>query len=77
MSYSNDSGSQHQVPDTFKLLYSPENIAVRVREPGGEIARWCRAVRDQTGSDVVAIPVLRAAIYFFSDLPGVYGMKPA
>jgi hypoxanthine phosphoribosyltransferase len=68
VSYSNDSGSYHQVPETFKLLYSAEAIAARVRELGGEISRWCRSVRDQTGKDVVAIPVLRGAIYFFSDL---------
>ncbi len=68
MSYSNDSGSHHQVPEAFELLYSAESIASRVRELGGEVGRWCRSVRDSTGRDVVAIPVLRGAIYFFSDL---------
>ncbi len=68
MSYSNDSGSHHQVPETFKLLYSAESIASRVRELGEEVSSWCRGVRDSTGRDVVAIPVLRGAIYFFSDL---------
>lgn len=68
MSYSNDSGSHHQVPETFQLLYSAESIARRVGELGEEVSRWCRSVRDQTGRDVVAIPVLRGAIYFFSDI---------
>lgn len=68
MSYSNDSGSRHQVPETFKLLFPPEVIATRVGELGQDISRWCRCVRDETGKDVVAIPVLRGAIYFFSDL---------
>jgi hypoxanthine phosphoribosyltransferase len=68
VSYSNDSGSHHQVPETFKLLYSAEAIAHRVRDLGQEVSGWCRSVRDQAGRDVVAIPVLRGAIYFFSDL---------
>lgn len=68
MSYSNDSGSRSQVPETFKLLYTPEQIALRVRELGEEISPWCLSVQQDTGRDVMAIPVLRGAIYFFSDL---------
>ena len=68
MSYSNDSGSRHQIPANFKLQYSRAEIASRVKELGREIDDWCKSVWADSRTDVVAIPVLRGGIFFFADL---------
>ena len=68
MSYSNDSGSRHHIPANFKLQFSQERINSRVKELGAEIDQWCKSVWAESRTDVVAIPVLRGGVYFFSDL---------
>ena len=68
MSYSNDSGSRHHIPANFKLQFSEERIHSRVKELGTEIDEWCKSVWAESRTDVVAIPVLRGGVYFFSDL---------
>ncbi|MFO0416538.1 MAG: phosphoribosyltransferase [Pseudomonadota bacterium] len=68
MTQSSEANKHHRVPDSLKLLYSAQEIQARVSELGAEVSRWCRAVREDSGKDVVAIPVLRGAIFFFADL---------
>jgi len=68
VSYSNDSRSHHQVPAHFTPLFTAAAIAERVKELGRELSTWCRSVRDTTGRDVLAVPVLRGGLFFFSDL---------
>ena len=68
MSYSNDSGSRHHIPANFKLQFPQDRIHSRVKELGAEIDEWCKSVWAESRTDVVAIPVLRGGVYFFSDL---------
>jgi hypoxanthine phosphoribosyltransferase len=66
--YSNDTGSRRQLPAHFKLQFSRDEIARRVKEVGAEIDAWCASVWADSRTDVVAIPVLRGGIFFFADL---------
>ncbi len=68
MSYSHDTGSQRQIPANFKLQYSKDEIASRIKELGAEVDAWCQSVWADSRTDVVAIPVLRGGIFFFADL---------
>ena len=68
MPYSNDTGSRRQLPAHFKLQFSQDEIARRVKEVGAEIDAWCASVWADSRTDVVAIPVLRGGIFFFADL---------
>ncbi len=68
MPYSNDTGSRRQLPAHFKLQFSRDEIARRVKEVGAEIDAWCASVWADSRTDVVAIPVLRGGIFFFADL---------
>lgn len=56
------------IPASYELVYSAEQIASRVSILGKEVSAWARDVRSKSGADVVAIPVLRGGIFFFSDL---------
>lgn len=68
MSYSNDSGSARRIPANFQLQFSRQEISARVKELGAEINQWCSSVWAESRTDVVAIPVLRGGVIFFSDL---------
>jgi hypoxanthine phosphoribosyltransferase len=56
------------LPAHFKLQFSRDEIARRVKEVGAEIDAWCASVWADSRTDVVAIPVLRGGIFFFADL---------
>ena len=56
------------VPDHFKLQYDRPMIDARVAQLAHEISPWARACANQSGNDVVVIPVLRGAMFFFADL---------
>ena len=62
------SGNALKIPAYLKLLYSSSDITSRVAELGAEIGRWAESVYEKSGKDVLAIPVLRGGIFFFSDL---------
>ncbi len=57
-----------KLPDTFKKIYSKDQIADRAAAIGGEITAWAHSVSEDTGQDVLAIPVLRGGIFFFADI---------
>ena len=56
------------IPSHYERIYSAADIARRVHELGAEIAAWSEDVWTRTGKDVLAVPVLRGAIFFFADL---------
>lgn len=68
MSYSKDIGSARQIPAHFSPVFSERDISQRVKALGEEIGIWCRGVWEDSHTDVLAIPVLRGGIFFFSDL---------
>ncbi len=68
MVYSNDTGSGSRIPAHFSVLFSEREIASRIRALGTEISSWCEGVWKDSHTDVLAVPVLRGGIFFFSDL---------
>lgn len=61
-------GGECDIPENYDRIYTSEQIAGRVKALGVEISNWARKVRVETGRDVVAVPVLRGGIFFFSDI---------
>jgi len=57
-----------EVPSHYRLQYSTDDIQRRVGELGEEITGWAREVYENSGQDVVGIPILRGGIFFFADL---------
>lgn len=68
MTYSNDIGSERQIPAHFSIKFSQREIEQRVKVLGDEIGSWCKGVWQDSHTDVLAIPVLRGGIFFFADL---------
>ena len=56
------------VPTNFKLLYTSSQITERIAQLGEDIGVWAREVWEQSHTDVIAIPILRGGVYFFTDL---------
>jgi hypoxanthine phosphoribosyltransferase len=56
------------IPKHFSPLFSPLAIREAIARLGGEISEWSREVWEESGRDVVAVPVLRGGIIFFGDL---------
>lgn len=56
------------IPQRFLPLYEPHTIREAVARLGKDISAWTREVWDASGTDVVAVPVLRGGIIFFGDL---------
>ena len=56
------------IPENYQPLYQPTDIAQRIRHLAGEISPWIKEVSDRSGKEVVAIPILRGALFFFADL---------
>ncbi len=56
------------IPNEFTLIFPAARIAERTRELGASISEWAGKARKDTGRDVLAVPVLRGAIFFFADL---------
>lgn len=56
------------LPSHYKLVYSAAQIAQAVNRLAGEVSIWAAAVRQATGQDVVAVPVLRGGVFFYCDL---------
>lgn len=56
------------VPEHYRRLYSAEEIASTVKTLAAPISLWARDAEELTGRDILAIPLLRGGIFFFSDL---------
>lgn len=57
-----------QIPSHYRLQYSAEDIRKRIEQLGKEITEWAGSVYEESGQDVIGIPVLRGGIFFFADL---------
>lgn len=56
------------IPSHYTLQYSSNQVADAVSRVGSSISRWAAEIRQQTGQDLLAVPVLRGGIYFFADI---------
>jgi len=56
------------LPRNFHLQYSKEAIGAQVERLGEDIGQWADKIWQDTGKDILAIPVLRGGIFFFADL---------
>ncbi len=56
------------LPKKYILQYSRQDIESAVSRIGAEITVWASSVEQNTGKEVLAIPVLRGGIFFFADL---------
>ena len=56
------------IPDNYKEVYSPADIKDAVSRLGEKIFKWSEEVYKKTGDDVVVVPIMRGAIFFFTDL---------
>lgn len=56
------------IPERFKLLFSREQIKQEVARIGSELTPWSNEVQEQTGKDLLCLPILRGGIFFFADL---------
>jgi len=65
---SKDNGSSPRLPANFSPVYTRDAIDTRVEALGEEINRWCDTVWRESHTDVLTLPVMRGAIFFFSDL---------
>ncbi|RIL12387.1 MAG: hypothetical protein DCC75_00580 [Proteobacteria bacterium] len=56
------------IPSNFQLVYQPQAIAGAVERMGRDIGVWADQVWRESHTDLLAIPILRGAIFFFADL---------
>ncbi|MCB0339143.1 MAG: hypothetical protein KDD53_06045 [Bdellovibrionales bacterium] len=56
------------VPGHFQITFTEADIARQIKRVGSEISVWAKKIWDDSHTDVVAVPVLRGGIFFFSDL---------
>ncbi|NMC63987.1 MAG: hypothetical protein GYA55_12560, partial [SAR324 cluster bacterium] len=56
------------VPSNFVPIFKADEIAKRTEELGQQIGEWASEVQSRTSTDVLTVPLLRGAIFFFSDL---------
>ena len=57
-----------RVPSDFKLFCDSEKIAACVKELGSQISSWVGTVREESKQEVIAMPILRGALFFAADL---------
>lgn len=59
-----------KIPNDYEIAYSKSEIIKRVNELGAEVNGWINSIKNDKNisEDVLAIPVLSGAIFFFSDL---------
>lgn len=60
--------AEASLPSHFRLIYNSTVIAERAEELGRQIEPWVRDSSKRTGAQVLAVCVLRGAVFFFSDL---------
>ena len=56
------------VPDNYKLLYTTNDIQREVKRVGTAVSVWANAIFEDTGQDVIGVPVLRGGIFFFAGM---------
>lgn len=56
------------VPSNYKLKYSPELIQQNVERVGNEVGHWLSDIEFNLDSQILALPVMRGALFFFADL---------
>lgn len=56
------------LPSSLTLKYSRAEIDERIREMGAGISEWAAELHRKEESQILALPILRGAIFFFSDL---------
>ena len=57
-----------KIPDRLELKYSAEEIKDVVETLGRDITTWANHISKSQEQDIIAVPVLRGGIFFFSDL---------
>jgi len=60
--------SKFTIPSHFKELYSKEDIAKEIARLGTELKPWITKAHEETKKEVIAICMLRGALFFFADL---------
>ena len=55
------------VPADFTRVFTSAQIEERTRELGREVGQWAAEALGRDGRDILAVPVLRGAIFFFAD----------
>lgn len=56
------------IPSNYTLLFSAGQIQERTSALGAEITEWAVAVKRDTSKEVVAVPLMKGAMFFASDL---------
>ena len=56
------------IPKTYQLLYTQNNIQEAVKILGNQISTWCYEVKERTNKNVIALVILKGGIFFFTDL---------
>ena len=56
------------IPSNYRQIYSRSDVAASVKKVAGEINEWNKLVLDSDDDPLLAICVLRGAIFFFADL---------
>lgn len=57
-----------KLPTTYQPLFDAQQIKARVLSVAKEIDRWAEGVTQRSGKDIVAVPILKGALFFASDL---------
>ena len=57
-----------EVPANYKLLFTEDQVHARTRELAVQISAWAATAEQATGREVLAVAVLRGAVFFFADI---------
>ena len=60
--------SDFSLPHNLRLQYSAAQIATAANRIGAEVTHWAKRVWQESGQDLLTVPVLRGGIFFFADL---------
>jgi len=55
-------------PSNFTEIISETEISTKITEIASGINEWITSLKLESNKDIVAMPIMRGAIYFFSDL---------
>lgn len=59
---------KYAIPSNFSLVFNATEIARRTEQLGEAIGEWALEAQKRTNADVLAVPLLRGAIFFFADI---------
>ena len=57
-----------ETPQNYKILYPKEQIDARIAELAKDIGSWAAACKEKDGKDILSLPVMSGAIFFYADL---------